>query len=243
MPQSRLSPDDDDFIMNMKKVEYSNREIARRLKVCEGTVRYRIKRNQSGSGDGRKRKASALDRFHEVIAQWIKDYEGSRRRPALKTLYSWLVRDHGYVRSYDAFRRYVRKHFPELHKKGAWVRIETPPGALLFVDWKEDVLVQIGGLGCWVKIQALCFNLGFSRKMVLRVSEKKDLAAFIHSHQKAFLIFGGLPKVIRTDCLKSAVVKWRGARSVLNESYKRYISGFSAQGEAHNGQAGRDSLF
>ena len=206
MPLSRLSPDDDDFIMNMKKVEYSNREIARRLKVCEGTVRYRIKRERSDREDGRKRKPSALDRFCAVIAQWIADYEDSRRRPALKTLYSWLQRDHGYERSYDAFRRYVRKHFPELHKKGAWIRIETPPGALLFVDWKEDVLVQMGRLGCWVKIQVLCFNLGFSRKMVVRVSEKKDLAAFIHSHQKAFLVFGGLPKVIRTDCLKSAVV-------------------------------------
>lgn len=225
MPQSRLTPDDDDFIMKMKKVGYSNREIARRLKVNEGTVRYRIKREQSGREDGRKRKASALDRFREAIAQWIKDYEDSRRRPALKTLYSWLQRDHGYERSYDAFRRYLRKHFPELHKKGAWIRIETPPGALLFVDWKEDVLVQMGGLGCWVKIQVLCFNLGFSRKMVVRFSGKKDLPSFIHSHQKAFLAFGGLPQVIRPDCLKSAIVEWRGEKSVLNESYKRYISG------------------
>jgi len=60
MPQSRLSPDDVDFIMNMKKVEYSKREIARRLKVYEGTVHYRIKREQSGSGDGRKRKAEMV---------------------------------------------------------------------------------------------------------------------------------------------------------------------------------------
>jgi len=139
MPQSRLTPDDDDFIMNMKKVEYSNREIARKLKVCEGTIRYRIKRRQSDRKDGRKSKPSALDCFRAVIDQWIKDYEDSRRRPTLKTLYSWLVRDHGYERSYDAFRRYVRKHFPQLHKKGAWIRIETPPGALLLVDWKEDV--------------------------------------------------------------------------------------------------------
>ena len=130
MPQSRLSPDEVDFIMNMKKVKYSNCEIAEKLKVSEGTVRYRIKRDQSGREDGRKRKASVLDRFREVIAQWIKDYEDSRRRPTLKTLYGWLRRDHGYERSYDAFRRYVRKHFPELHKKSAWIRIETPPGSL-----------------------------------------------------------------------------------------------------------------
>ena len=225
MPRSRLSPDDDDFIMNMKRVEYSNREIARKLKVSEGAIRYRIKRDQSDREDGRKRKPSALDRFRAVIAQWIADYEDSRRRPTLKTLYGWLCRDHGYERSYDAFRRYVRKHFPELHKKGAWVRIETPPGTLLFVDWKEDVLVQIWEPGRWVKIQVLCFTLGFSRKMVVRVSAKKDLNAFIHSHQRAFLVLGGLPEVIRTDCLKSAIVQWKGSHSVLNESYKRYMSG------------------
>jgi len=38
-------------------------------------------------------------------------------------------------------------------------------------------------------------------------------------------VFGDLPEVIRTDCMKSAIVKWKGAHSVLNESYKRYISG------------------
>jgi len=224
MPRSRLLPSDDDFIMNMKKVEYSNREIARRLKVSEGTIRYRIKRERLGREDGRKRKPSALDCFRAVIGQWIADYEDSRRRPTLKTLCGWLRRDHGYERSYDAFRRYVRKHFPEFRKKGAWIRIETPPGALLFVDWKEDVLVQIWEPGHWVKLQVLCFTLGFSRKMVVRVSAKKDLSAFIHSHQEAFRAFGGLPEVIRTDCLKSAIVQWRGARSILNESYKRYVS-------------------
>ena len=105
------------------------------------------------------------------------------------------------------------------------MRIETPPGTLLFVDWKEDVMVQIWEPGRWVKVQVLCFALGFSRKMVVRVSAKKDLNAFIHSHQRAFCVFGGLPEVIRTDCLKSAIVQWKGSRSVLNESYKRYISG------------------
>jgi hypothetical protein len=153
MPQSRLTLDDGDFIMNMKKVEYNNREIAKKPKVCEGTIRYRIKRRQSGREDGRNSKPSVLDCFRAVIDQWIKDYEDSRRWPTLKTLYSWLVRDHGYERSYYAFRRYVSKHYPELHKKGAWIRIETPPGAELFVDWREDVLVQMGGAGFWVKIQ------------------------------------------------------------------------------------------
>ena len=223
MPRSRLSPDDVDFIMKLKEVKYSNCEIAGKLGVTEGAVRYRIKRRRSGAVDGRTRRPSMLDRYRDVIDCWRSDYEGERRRPTLKTLCEWLRQRHGYQGSYDAFRRYVRKAIPEFYKKGARVRVETPPGALLLADWKEDLKVQMGAPGRWVKVQALCFTLGFSRKMVVRLSERKDLDAFIHAHQEAFRRLGGLPEVIRTDCLKSAVVKWRGGRSVLNERYGRYL--------------------
>jgi transposase len=223
MPRSRLSPDEVDFIMKMKKVKYSNCEIAGKLGITEGAVRYRIKRHELGAVDGRNRKPSMLDRYRDVIDQWREDYEGERRRPTLKTLCKWLRRRHGYKGSYDAFRRYIRKAFPEFHKKGACVRVETPPGALMLVDWKEDLKVQMGAPDRWVTVQALCFTLGFSRKMEVRLSERKDLNAFIHSHQEAFRCLGGLPEVIRTDCLKSAVLQWRGRRSVLNESYQRYL--------------------
>jgi len=215
--------------MKMKAVEYSNAEIGRKLGVTEGAIRYRIKRKLSGKGDGRRLKPSALERYREVIEQWGKDYEKDRRRPTLKTLYEWLRRDQGCRRSYDAFRRYIRKHCPQFHKKGAWVRVETPPGALSFVDWKEDLAVQMGKIGSWVKLQALCFTLGFSRKMAVRFSEKKDLEAFIHGHQEAFREFGGLPRVVRTDCLKSAIVRFKGAESILNESYRRYMHGLDVE--------------
>lgn len=92
------------------------------------------------------------------------------------------------------------------------------------VDWKEDVLVQIGGYGRWVKIQALCFSLSFSRKMVVRISGTKSINAFLSGHQAAFRRFGGIPQYIRPDCLRSAIVKWRGERSVVNERYKKYMN-------------------
>ncbi|MCL6579931.1 MAG: IS21 family transposase [Candidatus Bathyarchaeota archaeon] len=215
--------------MKMKVVEYSNSEIARKLGVTEGTIRYRIKRRLSGREDGRRLKRSLLERFRGVIEEWAKGYEDDRRRPTLKTLYAWLRRDQGYEGSYDAFRRYIRKACPQFHKKRAWVRVETPPGALSFVDWKEDVWVQMARAGNWVKVQALCFALGFSRKMVVRFSEKKDLEAFIHGHQEAFRVFGGLPRVVRTDCLKSAILRWQGQDSVLNESYRRYMHGLGVE--------------
>jgi len=188
-----------------------------------------VKRAVSGKEDGRRLKPSSLESYRAVIEQWGKDYEEDRRRPTLKTLFEWLRRDQGYGGSYDAFRRYIRKACPQFHKKGAWVRVETPAGALSFADWKEDLLVQMGRAGSWVKVQALCFSLGFSRKMAVRFSARKDLESFIHGHQEAFRVFGGLPLVVRTDCLKSAIVRWGGADSVLNESYRRYMQGLGVE--------------
>ena len=82
MPAMKISVDEIDFIIKMKKLEYSNCEIARKLEVTEGTIRYRIKRHVSGKGDGRKEKVSDLDRYFSIIKQWEEDYSGVYHRPA-----------------------------------------------------------------------------------------------------------------------------------------------------------------
>lgn len=220
----RLSPETVHFIMMMKKVKYSNCEIARRVGVTEGAIRYRIKREESGSRDLRREKRSVLDSYSSVIMEWISSYEGDRRRPTLKLLHDILQDRYDYKNSYDALRRYIRKHFPSFYKKGSWLRVETPPGHLLQVDWKEDVKVQVGEAGNFVTLHAMLFTLGFSRKTVVLFRESKDLQSFLNCHREAFYRFGGLPKIIRTDCLKSAVTRWNGSETILNPDYKRYIS-------------------
>jgi len=78
------------------------------------------------------------------------------------------------------------------------------------VDWKEDIAVQFARPENWVKIHALCFSLSFSRKMVVFVSDTRNLQTFLRFHDQAFRKFGGLSRYIRTDCLKSAIVRWKG---------------------------------
>ena len=225
MPAKKISVDEVEFIIKMKTLKYSNCEIARKLEVTEGTIRYRVKRHTSGKRDGRKEKGSELDRYCSILKQWEEDYSDQYHRPAMKTLYERLQRDYGYKGSYDAFRRYLRKQCPAFHRKAVRMRIETPPGAMVFVDWKEDLPLQMGGWGKWIKMQALCMELGFSRKLVVRFCEKKDLSSFIHCHQEGFRRFGGLAEMVRTDCLRSAVLQWKGRKSVLNERYERYMRG------------------
>jgi len=110
-------------------------------------------------------------------------------------------------------------------RRSVRVRIETPPGRLSQVDWKENVEVQVGWPGNWVKLNAFFFTMGFSRKSAMIWSERKDLPSWLRGHQEAFRELGGLPETIRPDCLGSAVVKWDGQQSVINEVYRKYVSG------------------
>lgn len=220
---SRLSANEVDFIMKMKEVKYSNREISRRVGITEGAVRYQLKRRRSAVVDGRQMKESGLDDYKAFISKWIGNYVEESKRPAYTLLYRVLRGEFGLGLSYDALRRFMAKHFSEFHKKPTWVRVQTPPGSLLFVDWKEDLAVQMGQAGRWVKVHALVFSLGFCSKMVVVFFTCKDLTSFISGHQEAFRKLGGLPEIIRPDCLKSAVKQWKGQRSELNFRYESYL--------------------
>jgi transposase len=219
----RLSTSEVDFIMKMREVKYSNREIARRMKITEGAVRYQQKRQLSPAVDKRKLKESVLAPYTAFIRQWMSNYLEDSRRPTTKLLHHVLRTEFGLELSYDALRRFLAKRFPEFHKKPTWVRVQTPPGSMMFVDWKEDISVQMGRAGNWTKVHALVFSLGFSGKIAVIFFTSKDLESFISGHQQAFRKLGGLPQIIRPDCLKSAVKKWKGQHSELNFRYESYL--------------------
>jgi transposase len=213
------------FIMNLRDLHITKTEIARKMGVTEGTIRYHINRNISGATDGRKLKYSEVSEYKSIIDYWINEYKDSRHRPTLQVFYNNLKDFHDYRLGYDALRRYIRKHYPDLFKKGTKIRLETPPGVLMQIDWKESVNVQVGKIEHWVKLHFLLLILCFSRKVVVRVSDKKDLDSLIRCHQEAFKALGGLPQWIRPDCMKTVIVKWNGQNSVITEQYQRYMEG------------------
>lgn len=224
MPQKRLRVDDKCFIMKMKEFETSNRAIAKKMGITEGTVRYHLKKRELGIGnDHRKNRPSGYDQFKGFIKYWIAPYLDEKKRPTFKLLYMELKEQFDIELSYDALRRYMSKHFPNFHRKPVWLRIQTPPGVLMFVDWKEDFKVQLGRPGNWITMNALVFSLAFSGKISVVYSRYKNLDSFIAGHQKGFKKLKGLTGFIRPDCLKSAVKKWRGINSEINDRYYSYL--------------------
>jgi transposase len=210
-----------EWIMKGKEKGMGNSEMARHLEVTEGAVRYQARMVREGWVDGRSRKPSRLDPLAGVIRQWVKDQEGKLHRLTLKALEAMLRAHHGWRGSYDSVHHYVRRHFPEFLQRPVRVRVETPPGKLVQVDWKESVRIQLGVPGNWVLLHAFVFLLAFSRKVVVVWSFGKDLGNWLRAHREALKKLGGVPEAVRCDCLKTAIVEWHGERSKLNESYRR----------------------
>lgn len=214
----------DQFITFMSEKVKNNCEVARLVGLSEGAIRHRIKR--MGQPDMRKQKPSGLDPFREVIREWTKNTDeasGLKSRPPLKLLYYHLRDGYQYTGSYDSVCHYVKRHFPEYWQQKPFIRIETPPGALVTVDWKESVPVCFGPDRQSTRVNFLVFQLAFSRKCVVLVFHDRKLESFLAGHQEAFERFGGVPEAIRTDCLSTAVTQYRGQETVLNTSYGRLL--------------------
>jgi len=60
--------------------------------VCEGTVRYHLKRQAGGAQDGGARQPFKAAAHHEAIAGWLAE----RGAMNLAQLHAWLVEERGY---------------------------------------------------------------------------------------------------------------------------------------------------
>lgn len=215
--------------MAFKEAGLSNREIAQRLGVSEGTVRYRLRKEKEKTGDGRMLKPSAVSAFEPAIGEWIEAQTSTTHPKTLRTLYSILRQFHNYDKSYDALRRYVRKRYPQLKKRGVSIRIETPPGALGQTDWKEDYRLRMGPDGRQVKVNFFILTAAFSRMPFVVVSEKRDQGSYTVCHERALRKAGGLFSYLRPDCLPTAVTSWAKGAEGLNTSFKTYLDKLGVQ--------------
>lgn len=212
-----------ELAMHFKKdgVMMSNVELAEAFGVAESTIRYW--KGREGKPDLRRERPNGVEQHHAVIQAWM-DAQASRRRTGtMKDLYAHLNRIEGFEVGYDAVRRYVARHWQDWKKVSTYQRIETPPGILTLIDWKEDVPIRLGNWDNLINVQLFFAELSFSRHTAVVVSLEKGMDAFLRCHNAAWIRLGGLTQWVRTDCLATAVTKWNGQFSVINATYKKYL--------------------
>lgn len=192
------------------------REIARTLNLSEGTVRYHLKRMDSGVTDGRARQTRLAEAVADAIEHWRASNQSLTNTAAL---HDWLVSEHSYTGSLRSIQRYVAEHYPP-PKRRTRRRVETPPGAQAQVDWAHFPGVVVGGESQDLSVFDLI--LSHSRMPVIIWSDSQRMTQWLACHNRAFERLGGIPAVLRVDNCKTAVARGAGPWGTLNATYRRY---------------------
>ncbi len=208
--------------MTIKKLhekQVPKARIARILGVSEGSVRYHLKRQAEGAGDGRKGRQPHLAlAYRGAIEAWLEGLpEGSGLN--LAALHDYLVEEFQYPGSLRSLQRYFRAYYPK-PKIRARRRVETPPGAQSQADWAHFPRV-------WVRggrrdLYAFLLKLSHSRHKAVVWSESKDQLSWHQVHNESFRRLEGVPAVVRVDNEKTAVEAGAGAWGRLNRAYRQY---------------------
>lgn len=147
-------------------------------------------------------KGSMIDTYLFFILETLKKY------PSLTAsrLYE-MVRERGYQGGPDHFRHLIALHRPKPAAE-AFLRLRTLPGEQAQVDWGHFGYIQIGKARR--PLMAFVMVLSYSRKIFLKFYVNAQMANFLRGHVAAFEVFGGIPKVLLYDNLKSAVLERAG---------------------------------
>jgi len=142
---------------------------------------------------------SKLDPYKAFIERTLKEHPRLRA-----TRLFAMVKARGYDGSVVVVRRYVRKIRPAQAKE-AFLRLSTMPGEQGQVDWGSFGKVDVGharrSLSCFVMV------LGESRALFARFYYDQQLENFLRAHTLAFEAFGGVPRELLYDNLKSVVLE------------------------------------
>ncbi|HOT63076.1 MAG TPA: IS21 family transposase [Treponemataceae bacterium] len=169
-------------------------EIARELGVCERTVRNHLK---APPGPRKKpKRASKLDPYRETIDGILEEnpsYNG-------ELIYERLVKlgYHGKISVMKDYVALVRRGI----QSAAVRRFETEPGLQAQVDWKEFGRQAVDGRQA--KLYAFVMVLGYSRKAFVCFTTSMDSSTLLACHLLAFIYFGGVPREILYDNMRTA---------------------------------------
>lgn len=146
---------------------------------------------------------SALDPYKAFVLDTLE------RHPRLRStrLHEMLV-VRGYPGSVKTLRRYVQAVRPPPTRE-AFLALETMPGEQGQVDWASfgKVLVE----GARRALSLFLMVLSFSRALFARFTLDQSMESFLRGHVLAFEHFGGAPRILLYDNLKSAVLDRVGA--------------------------------
>jgi transposase len=175
--------------------------IAAQLHVHHSVVR-RVLAQAGLPRPGPSSRPSQIDPYLPFIIQTLEKFP----RLTASRLYA-MVRERGYPGRPDHFRHLIACHRPR-PKAEAFLRLRTLPGEQAQVDWGHFGHLEIGR--AHRPLMAFVMVLSHSRQIFLRFFLDARMENFLRGHVGAFTAWGGVPRVLLYDNLKSAVLERHG---------------------------------
>ena len=181
--------------------------VARRYSVHHSVVR-RALRDDAGEPPA---PTSALDAFKPYIVERLVELPQLTSIRLIDEL-----RARGCALGVASLRRYVAQIRPPRPRK-AYLRIETDPGEQAQVDWGSFGHMRVGTGQRPLSVFSMVMS--WSRALFIDFALDQQMETFLRMHRRALDFFGGIPKKIVYDNLKSVVLHHVGSTVQFNPRF------------------------
>jgi len=197
-------------IRHLRERDGLNRaQIAEELSLDLRTVGKWLDEKQFRSRKKSER-VSKLDPFKSTIVKMIETHPYSAKQIFQR------IQEEGFPGGYTIVRDYVSKIRPK--RSAAYLKLAFAPGECAQVDWGSFGVIATGETRR--RLSFFVMVMCYSRMMYLEFTVSQTMEHWLGCHQNALKFFGGVPRKIMVDNLKSAVIKRTiGQAPVFNQRY------------------------
>lgn len=192
-----------ELIANIRRLFYAEHwkigTIAAQLDLHPDTVRAAIEAHRFSRGSACRAKAS--DPYLDFIQETLRQYPRLRA-----TRLHQMLQERGYTGSVIQIRRLIRPLRPV--KQEAFLRLTTLQGEQAQADWAHFGQVRVGR--ATRKLSCFVITLSYSRALWVEFFFDQSIENLLLGHVHAFQDWGGVPRTILFDNLKSVVAERRG---------------------------------
>jgi transposase len=189
-------------------------QIARQLGLARNTVRKYVR--GAAVPAARPPKSQKLDPFKDQIRRWVREDHLLNCVTMLERL-----RPLGYRGGVSQLKAFVHPLRPPKAGRHPVRRYETAPGEQMQFDWGEFRYEQDGS---YHKVFGFTAVLSYSRMRFVVFTKRCDVASLLQCIMQACEYFGGLPRTMLTDRMKTVLLEMDGATPVWNEVFADFTA-------------------